>query len=1046
MGHLALVFYRNPRMLFLLIGVVVAAGLTAIGALPRMEDPPMKPRAATIRTLFPGASAGRVETLVTEPLERELQEVEEIRLMRSGSRRGYSLIALELQDEIEDVETAWSKIRDKISDTQPFLPAGATTPEFDDLRFQATSMLISVRWTSNNETNWAILSRTAKDLQTTIRGVYGTEKVELYGIPQEEIQVKVDRNKLAAMGMTMNQLATVIRNSDAKVSSGVVQNDEMAILLEMQGDFDSLSRIAQTIIGLDQSGIRVRLDQIATIEKRIADPTTDRVLVQGQDAIVLACYQRPNRRIDLWTSDAEQAIQGFQELVTEGVTIDVDFRQTRYVMQRLQRLIQNLGLGALAVMLVVFVIMGWRGSLLVGLTLPLTCLAVLGSMWIFDIPLHQMSVTGIILALGLLIDNAIVVVDEVQTAINEGNSITESIKTCVDHLAIPLLGSTLTTVLAFSPLILMVGPAAEFVYSIASSVIVAILASYFFSMTIVPAIMGWLRHKEIRNRAEHRPFWVNGWSNQKLSKRYRQSLYWLFRHPLAGIALGAVLPVIGFVASTQLPEQFFPSADRDQFTIKLELGPGKTLQQSTNLAIKARSLIMADPEIARCDWYIGRSAPPFYVNLVPLRKDVPSFAQAFVQLKRGIADQEMLQRLQNRLQMALPMARVNVQQLQLGPPLDDPIEIRIFGPDQVVLDRLGEKVRQLISTTPHVTTTTAQLGVVTPVMSWKFDEAALRRVGLDRYTVANELNLRLDGQVVGSVLEGREELPVRLRLNSGDRDQTETIEDMTIDRIVDGKRISIPLRSLGRWELTPIENSIQRIDNRRVNEIRAQVETGHLPSVILASFEQRVQETGFQLPKGYTMIYGGEAAERDRAVGNLVATAPVLAIIMFSTIVLSFRSFRSAFLIGAVGMLSVGLGLLALYLFGFPFGFMAIVGTMGLVGVAINDSIVVLAGLYTNEAVQTGASKAVANVVIRCTRHVLATTLTTIAGFLPLLMEGGGFWPPLATSIAGGVGGATLLALYFIPSVYLLTIRIRRISPAHKKTYPEHGPGTSPLP
>lgn len=1031
MGNLALIFYRNPRMVVLLIGVVLTLGFTAIGVLPRMEDPPMKPRAATIRTVFPGASAGRVETLVTEPLERELTEIEEIRLMRSGSRRGYSLIALELQDEIEDVETAWSKVRDRIADTMPQLPPGASAPQFDDVRFQATSMLVSVRWNQPGETNWAILARIARDLQTQIRSVQGTEKVEMYGLPEEEIQVRVDQQKLAQLGMTLTQLSQNIRTSDAKVSSGVVQDDENAILLDLDRDFDSLARIAETVIGVDQNGVQIRLQQIADIQKDIRLPMQDRVLVDGRDAVVLACYQRANRRIDLWTTDAESAIEDFQKQVSNGVQITVDFQQTRYVMDRLITLIQNLSLGAIAVMIVVFLIMGWRGSLLVGLTLPLTCMAVLGSMWIFEIPLHQMSVTGIILALGLLIDNAIVVVDEVQTSIREGHDNTVAIKQCIDHLAIPLLGSTLTTVLAFAPLVIMVGPAAEFVYSIASSVIVAILSSYFFSMTIVPALMGWLRSAGAppdSNRARRR-FWINGWSHPSLSRTYQSSLNWLFRYPIVGILLGVALPLAGFVASNWLPEQFFPSADRDQFTVKLDLAPGKTLAETTAIARRTRELIMQDPDVSRCDWYIGQSAPPFYVNLVPLRQDVPNFAQAFVELGQGqVAQQDYLQRLQDRLQLALPMARVNVQQLQLGPPLDDPIEIRIFGPDQQVLEDLGEAVQKVMSSTPHVTATNSQLGVVTPVMSWEFDEAALKRVGWNRERIAGELSARLDGLIVGSVLEGREEIPVRARLAPTDREKPQDIERMSLNQVVDGQIQSIPLRALGDWTLRPNAANIQRIDNRRVNEVRAKVETGYLPSVVLESFENRLEESGFRLPRGYEIAYGGEAAERDRAVGNLLGTAPILGLVMFSTIVLSFRSFRSAFLIGAVGGLSAGLGLFALFLFGFPFGFMAIVGTMGLVGVAINDSIVVLASLYADPDVNRGDALAVARVVNRCTRHVLATTLTTVAGFIPLLTEGGGFWPPLAISIAGGVGGATLLALYFIPSVFLLTVRWRRTS------------------
>lgn len=1052
MGGFALLFYRNPRLLILLVGVVIASGLTAIAVLPRMEDPLMKPRAATIRTVFPGASTGRVETLVTDPIERKLQEIEEIRLIRSGSRTGYSLIAVELRDEIDEVEPIWSKIRDKLADAQPLLPAGVFPPEFENLEFRAASLMISVQWNRPEPTNWAILSRLAKDLQSELRGVYGTDKVDVYGLPGEEISVQISRERLAANQLSMLELGAKIKRSDAKVSAGIVRNQQESLLLEMQGDFDSLDRLSQVPLNLNGQGQGVKLGQLATIEKTVSDPPAERVIVNGNDAIVVVGYQRSNRRIDLWTADTEQRVARFAENLPSGVAVEIDFQQSRYVMQRLTSLLINLGLGALAVMLVVFFVMGWRGSLLVGLTLPITCLAVLSSMWMFEIPLHQMSVTGIILAIGLLIDNAIVIVDEVQAAIDDGHSVTDAIRQCVDHLAVPLLGSTLTTVLAFAPLIVMIGPAAEFVYSISTSVIAAIVASYFFSMTIVPAVMGWLRQSHrsgsaaihppvdnwlatdavpaVRPQAPSRksPFWVSGWSSPKLARWYRRSLEFLFTWPLLGIAISVALPLFGFWAATQLPEQFFPSADRDQFTIKLELPPGKSIAETVAVAQQARRLMLQDPRIKRADWYVGRSAPPFYVNLIPLRKDTANFAQAYVELRNQIADETMLQELQDRLQMQLPMARVNVQQLQLGPPLDDPIEIRIFGPDQETLNLLGDQVRGHLSTLPHVTATVAQLGTVTPALGWEFDQQALEQVGLDRQSVANELSAQLDGLVVGSILEGREEIPVRLRLLEQDRGTVDAVASLTINRRTGNQWQTIPLSTLGQWELLPSDSSIQRIDNLRVNEIRAQVETGELPSVVLSKFQEKLEQVGFELPSGYSIVYGGESAERDRAVGNLLATAPVLGLIMFSTIVLSFRSFRAAFLIGAVGFLSIGLGLSSLYLFSFPFGFMAIVGTMGLVGVAINDSIVVLAGLLANSQVRGGSVRATADVVARCTRHVLATTLTTIAGFIPLLLQGGGFWPPLAISIAGGVGGATLLALYFVPSVYLLTVRKSAVS------------------
>jgi multidrug efflux pump subunit AcrB len=1056
MGRLALLFHDQPRLLWLLVGVILVSGLTATQVLPRMEDPLMKPRAATIRTVFPGASTQRVDTLVTDVIERRLMELEDIRLIRSGSRTGYSLIALELRDEIEDVEPIWGKIRDKLADAQPQLPAGVE-PEFENLEFRATTMLVSVRWQDSSPTQWAILNRLAKELQAELRGVLGTDKVELYGLPEEQVVIEISQAQMAEHGLTIVGLAEQLRRADAKVSAGNVQDAQQTLLLEMAGDFDSLQRLAAVQVGSTAHGRSLSLGEIATLRKTIQDPTRERVLVEGRDAIELICYQRHNRRIDLWTRDAEAAVARFAKTVPSSVAVEIDFRQSRYVMQRLTTLLLNLGLGAMAVMVVVLLLMGWRGSLLVGLTLPLTCLAVLGSMWIFNIPLHQMSVTGMILALGLLIDNAIVIVDEVQSALDEGLPIREAIRQRVEHLAVPLGGSTLTTVLAFAPLILMIGPAAEFVYAIATSVIAAVAGSYFLSMTVVPALLGWLRRapepgpssagREDADGtaiAEHsreeslpevqdsdrglgiRSWWVTGWRTPRLAVVYRTSLRWLFQHPVAGIAVGLALPLLGFGLAGTLPEQFFPSADRDQFTIKLELPAGKTTAETMDVARQARDLLLTDPNIARVDWYVGRSAPPFYVNLIPLRKDMSNFAQAFVELKSGVAEQDYLRQWQNRLQSRLPMGRVNVQQLQLGPPLDDPIEIRIFGPDPAVLTELGAEARQWLSSIPHVTATTSSLGSATPVLGWEFDPQTLAEVQLDRETLANQLSAALDGVLVGAILDGEENVPVRLRLAAEDRSSPARIAALTINQFSQATPLAIPLSALGDWRLTVGDAGTQRINNRRVNEVRAQVETGHLPSVALARFQALVEQGVIDVPPGYEIRYGGESEERDRAVTNLLATAPVLVLIMFSVIVLSFSSFRAALLIGGVGVLSIGLGLFALVAFGFPFGFMSIVGTMGLVGVAINDSIVVLAGLLACPRARQGDVESVVTVVMHSTRHIIATSLTTIAGFLPLLWQGGGFWPPLAVAIAGGVGGATLLALYFVPALYLLSTRFRR--------------------
>jgi multidrug efflux pump subunit AcrB len=332
----------------------------------------------------------------------------------------------------------------------------------------------------------------------------------------------------------------------------------------------------------------------------------------------------------------------------------------------------------------------------------------------------------------------------------------------------------------------------------------------------------------------------------------------------------------------------------------------------------------------------------------------------------------------------------------------------------------------VLSAVPDVVHTDADLTETLPKLSFEVDEEEVRLAGLDRAAIARQLDTTLEGTVGGSLLEATEELPIRVRVadsGRGDLVQIESLDLLPTNPSANGDRRLIPISALGNVNLVPERAVIARRNGRRVNVVRGYITAGVLPGKVLADYQKRLVNE-FNLPAGYDMEFGGESAERNEAVGNLSASLGVLMVVMVATLVLSFGSFRLAAIIGVVGALSGGLGFGSLWLFGYPFGFMAIIGTMGLIGIAINDSIVVLAAIRDDERAQTGDRDAIRDVVLRSSRHVLATTFTTIAGFIPLIVEGGGFWPPLAITIAGGVVGATLLALVFVPSTYLLLNRV----------------------
>jgi multidrug efflux pump subunit AcrB len=1010
-------FFRNRRLLILTIGVIVVAGASSYHVIPRLEDPQLTNRFATVRTLFPGADAERVEVLVTEKLERELREIEEIKLVKSQSRVGISLITIELRDEVQDVDEVWSRVRDQVSDAATSLPADALEPEFEISEVGAYTLILAIVWNDASRPNYAILRRQAEELAQVLRAVPATEVVDLFGDPVEEILAEVAPDELAAMGMSVSDLARQLAASDAKVSAGQYRSTRNTFLLEVDSQLDSLERIRRTPIRSSSDDQLIPLRNVAQIRKGVRMPTDSLAVIDGRPAVVVAAKIPASARIDVWAASAEKAVDAFAGTLSDGLQVVHVFEQNAYVAARLSELLRNLLLGGAAVLVVMFFMMGWRSALIVGLTLPLASLMVLTGLRLFGIPLQQMSVTGLIIALGLLIDNAIVMVDDVRQQLREAHRPRDAVSASVRHLAIPLFGSSLTTALAFAPLALMPGPAGEFVGAIAVSVILAIFSSLLLSLTIVAALaaMGMPVQPLRQSR-----WWQEGVSHPRLTELYERSIAANIAHPARSVAVAALIPLLGILAVPWLQEQFFPPEERNQFQIEMELPIQTSLAQTWNTIERAREIVLAYPEVTHVDWFLGESAPSFYYNVIPTRENTSQYAQAIVTTRQQLKDKRLLRQLQGELDAKFPGGRVLVRQLEQGPPFDAPVEIRLTGPDLAKLNQLGETIRSVLAEVPDVIHTATDLSETIPQVELTVDEEAGRLAGLDNADISRQLDSLLEGRLGGSVLEGAEELPVRIRApdsSRGDLGRISSLDIVPSRGNIPGLPF-VPVQAVASMKLVAAPALIAHRNGNRVNGIRAYITAGELPSTVLSRFKQRLANRKFELPPGYAIEYGGEAAERNAAVQNLMANVAPLAVVMLASLVLTFGSFRMAALISGVGFLAVGVAMLMLWLFNYPFGFMAIIGTMGLVGVAINDSIVVLAALQADVRARSGDSTAVRSIVLRSTRHVVATSLTTFAGFLPLLFWGGAFWEPLAITIAGGVLGATMLALFAVPSAY----------------------------
>lgn len=1083
--HWSTLVLRNRRLLILIVALIAVAGGSSFFELPRMEDPVLRRRVALVNTFLPGADAERVETLISEKIEDELRDIEQIKELRSVSRLGVSTVSIELLDSVDDTDSVWSRVRSRIDDAVPRLPANASRPVFEELEVRAFAMLTAIVWQSDSPADWTVLRRLAIDLQDRMQGLAGTDKVERFGDPGEEIVIEIDPAAIASLGLTLSDVVDAIGDFDAKQSAGQVRPEQMQIAVEVGNQFRSADELAVIPIAGDRD-VFATLGDVATIRSGAADPLPRSALVDGKPAVVLGAMVRPSYRIDRWTDSADDLLDRYAETLPSDIGIDFLLRQTKYVDQRLSSLVGNLFAGAAAVAVVVWLLMGFRATILVLIALPLSSLMVLFGLRILGIPIHQMSITGLIISLGLLIDNAIVIVDEVksriraaaaaggerQTSASAMRAAAESIR----HLAVPLLGSTITTALAFAPIALMPGPAGEFVGAIAISVILAIFSSLFLAMTVIPALAVILFPDGDAGSGTGRTGrWLggDGISIPPLARLYRRVLRQLIGKPWLGISISMAAPIAGFFLASGLEEQFFPASGRDQFYVTIE-GPVTSSVAATKQTAARVDRVLRGGGAKRVDWFFGESAPQFYYNVIANRRGVRNFGQALVTLRPGLDPTTTIATLQADLRARITDSRVLVRQLEQGPPFEAPIEVRLFGPDLAKLRSLGDEVRRRMLAIPDVTYCRADASEVLPVVSLDVDPAASRMAGISPSRVAEEFRISLDGAVVGSVLQGNEDVPVMVRIENGSRGEIDRITTMELmpdmgDRFGDDRQPSqnnsaasqfetsvpaaVPLTSIASVNLVPKSAALIRLNRQRLNEVAGYLSAGVLPSVVQRQIEASLVNDPLQLPPGYELRYGGSASKRDDAVGNLFSTVGVLTVLMIATLVLSLGSFQSSIIIGAVALLSIGLGLLSLVIGGYSFGFMSIIGTMGLIGVAINDSIVVMATLDSDhggdhggpestafEPSQTGSPASfptkpplgglsvddVVDRVLNASRHVIATTLTTMAGFAPLIIDGGGFWPPMAICVAGGVAGATVLALVFVPAAQVAFAKIQQ--------------------
>jgi multidrug efflux pump subunit AcrB len=1011
------ILFNRPRVFGLLLIFIFLSGLFALNTVPRQENPELSQRWSTVQTVYPGASPTRIETQILESMEAKLREVYELDEIISFASQGFGTTVLAIKDEVPAslIEQVWSEVQDKLDQSAFDLPANVK-PQLIRSSGPPTTLLYSLKWNGNGETPLILLSRIAEDLRQTLAYVGGSDRSLIYGAADEEVLVEVDNAKLSALGLTFQDVAQALSSLDTKKPIGQISQNGKELLIKSKDNLNNLSEVANLPVKVFNEYEIIRLGDIATLSKSPRDPPEELTLHNGEEAVLVEVRGAFSQRVDLYVENIESLVDEFKAELPSEISLEKIYDESFYFKQKFNNLYSSIIFATIIVIAISYFLLGFKSAIIVGSIIPLTIFLVLFGCKLLGLPLHQTSMTGIIIALGLLIDNAIIVVEDFKHRRNLGHSLEEASYQTFHHLWIPLSAATVTTALSFLPIAVGQGPSGEFVGGMAKTVILSITSSLFLALYVVPVLLNYMQKIKFFKKEA---FVGNGYSNEKLLQRYRALLTWAYDVPKRGIMIAMVLPMLGFLSFPFLKADFFPELDRNMFKVLIELPQNSNVESSEKAVLRIRESILESGIIKDDFWFIGRRLPRILYNVIGGDSGLGSnnLAQGVYIASSYNKMMQELPLLAKKLTSENPDLKIIVDKFDSGPPVDAAVEYSIDGPDLDVLRVLGKKLELIIREAPDVFLTSSELSGGATNLEFKFNESNLAMNSIPGEFFINELAIASEGVIVGTMLDGNKELPIKLRGASSN--SIEATEFLSVPSL-EGFDYS---SNYGEFEVTNQANFVSRDGGLRQNQVAAWIWPGLLPSETEKYLKDKISSFETELPPGYILEVGGEADARGKSQSNIFSSAILFFVLIIVALVSALNSFRQAGLILSVALWCTGLAFLGLTFGQANFGFIGLVGAIGLAGLSINDSIVVLSHIKESNANSPINKNELVEVIIRSTRHVVTTSATTIGGFMPLLITSI-FFQPLAWAMAGGVIGSAIIALFYIPACYAISKKL----------------------
>ena len=1011
---------EKPRILFLTLAFILLSGISSGLSVPIQENPELAERWGGVRIFLPGASPERIETEIVNDLEIKLREVEEIDELESIITQGFSTIVVELNQSVHPmlIEETWSKVQDKLS--QILIPQGAEI-FLDRSSGPPITVQYAVTWNGGGEAPLIMMSRLANQLKRKLSSIGSSHQTAIFGETDEEILIELDSSKLSSLGLSFQDIERSIQALDSKKPIGVSANNNSELLYRLKDNIQSIQKISEIPIKVINESEIIQLDDVASISKTPVSPIEDIFLFNGKVVVSVAGTGSFSQRVHDYVERATIVVDEMRQTLPSEISIDLVYDESAYTTKKFNELVKSFSLAIFFVLSLSLFFLGIRSAIIVTLILPFSiCLVMVGCRFI-GLPLHMTSITGIIIALGLLIDNGIIVVEDYKNRRASGLNINDSISQGLKNLSAPLAAATATTVFSFLPIVTGEGSSIEFVGGMAMTVIMSITSSLVLALLMVPVLMSYM---------EKIPYFQNvdisseGYTNEKILIKYRAFLNWVFLVPRRAIMISLALPVLGFLLFNSLPKDFFPAQDRDMFRVNIEL-PSNASSLTTMERVKEirEDILKSDLISIEKDYsFIGRNMPRVLMNIVggEEKQGRNNVAQSVFFASDYYEMIENLPELSRRLVKNNPDIIVIVDSFSSGPPVFSDVSYVIFGDDPDLLKSLGEELELIINNSPDVSLTKSATSDSITNVEFELNSSNISFSGQNASYLVNEMFSANNGMVVGTMLDSNKEIPVRLKGLSDKNNITGNTGFITIPS-QDGFEY---FDSFGKSTLTNKSSTITRLDGQRTNDVEGWIWTGTLPSATEKSIKEDVRDFELRLPIGYSLKQLGEAESRGQSQASLYSSAFMYFILIIVGLVLALNSFRETALILSVAFLSIGLSFLGLFVGQQNYGFIGTISAVGLIGLSINDSIIVLSHIKEEAQNKEISKSELVEVVIRSTRHIITTSLTTLGGFLPLIFASV-FFKPLAWAMSVGVLGATITALLYIPAMFIIMRKVR---------------------